>query len=77
MTGKNKTALFFCGMIVLVAALYLVSTEEITPTPSDSLHAGSFTNESCGECHGEGRENPLQNGHPPKFQCLTCHEKRN
>lgn len=72
----HKTVLFICLILVVLSALYWLSSEKIVPLPSDDMHALSGGNETCGECHSDTAEYPLSREHPPKFQCLTCHERQ-
>jgi len=43
------------------------------PLPDDGDHR-TLSNDHCDPCHGPRSPSPLKKDHPPKPQCLTCHE---
>ena len=52
-----------------------LSTKEFLPVPSDENHINIIHKEECRDCHTEKGEHPLSKEHPPKDQCLKCHER--
>ncbi len=69
----KKNIVFAVSVLLIVAVLYIVSTEEIVPVPLDREHQNKAET-TCLECHGENREHQLKKEHPPKYQCLQCHK---
>jgi hypothetical protein len=71
-----KTTIGFIVFVLLVLGLlYFISTgKKYPPLPADSRHAGITDTAVCMDCHGEGRESAMKPTHPPKFECLKCHE---
>lgn len=72
---KQTWSLVLAAAVVVLFLVYLSSTGKKPPLlPADAQHAGLATNEACAPCHGPGRASPLKEGHPPKEQCVICHE---
>ena len=70
-----KNIIFVIVILGIVALLYTLSTEEFLPIPSDEIHINIISEEECQDCHREDGEHPLSKEHPPKHQCLKCHER--
>lgn len=70
-----KNIIFAAVIAGIVVLLYTLSMEEFPPIPSDKDHINITIEERCSDCHGEDREHPLSREHPPKHQCLKCHER--
>lgn len=75
----------FVAVIVVVLGALLVgkSRQKAGVVPHDDKHARFYevvskggermeVEKGCGACHG-GQSVPLSKGHPPKEQCLICH----
>jgi hypothetical protein len=62
--------------VVILFLAYLSSSGKKPPRiPKDAQHARLATSESCSTCHAPGKASPLKENHPPKEQCLVCHER--
>ena len=72
---KNNISLIVAAAVVLLILFFLSSGKKAPLVPADEVHKTSFTNEGCVECHAPGKQAPLKAAHPPKEQCLICHEK--
>lgn len=70
-----KNIVFAIVVLGVVALLYSLSTKEFLPIPSDENHINIIHKEECRDCHTEKGEHPLSKEHPPKDQCLKCHER--
>lgn len=66
----------FAAMVLLVIVLlYSLSTKDFALIPADEDHLRITEEKMCLSCHAVDRENPLNEEHPPKDQCLECHER--
>ncbi len=69
-----KHIVFVVIILSLFILLYSLSQKEYIPFPSDENHISITKEEMCLDCHSEGGEYPRKKEHPPKEQCLRCHE---
>ena len=68
---------FIAVSVVILLALFILSFSKKVPSiPVKALHRDVTTNDSCGVCHGPGKQSPLKDTHPPKEQCLICHKMK-
>ncbi len=76
----NSIFALICGGILV----FLLSAPEETTSalPKDEDHIKFQTKQGkkeaekyCGECHDDGKDVPLPDGHPPKYRCLFCHKR--
>ena len=75
---KKSWPLIGGAAAVLLLLFFLSSSGKKPPLiPADAIHAGLRTNEDCTPCHAPGRQSPLKETHPPKEQCIVCHEAGN
>jgi hypothetical protein len=67
---------FVAAAFAVLAVLILASSSGKKPPviPRDGLHDGLTRNEACLPCHAPGKQSPLKDTHPPKEQCILCHE---
>jgi len=74
---KKRDILFVAGALLVVAALYYLSTTGKHPPyiPADDVHVAAKVKEDCQVCHGKDKEVPMKPGHPFKDQCLRCHKR--
>ncbi len=67
---------FIAGAAVLLLLVILSATGKKPPLiPADKTHSAAISDESCGPCHGPGMPSPLKAIHPPKEQCVHCHQR--
>lgn len=84
---KNTKLLIINILFVILCAsilLFLLNApkETTTPLPHDEIHSHFHTIKGkkeaetfCLDCHDQGKEAPLPDGHPPKYRCLFCHKR--
>ncbi len=76
MKGTKGIMGFIIFALVVVAALYVLSSKNYPQLPADDIHkvADETNVTQCMECHGPAKKAALKAKHPPKFECLKCHK---
>ena len=76
----NVGFIVICSLLLLF--LYLAPEESTSPLPQDAVHEEFHRIESkkeadklCAACHGEDKDLPLPEDHPPPYRCLFCHKR--
>ncbi len=72
----KKSIGFVIFVLVVVGLLYSISGKKFPRIPDDPRHRGIASEEACMGCHGQGKESPLKQNHPPKFECFKCHKTK-
>jgi len=64
------------GLAVVLFLMIVSSRHEVPAIPDDPFHQGITNHAACTTCHTPGRQAPLKASHPPKDECLLCHQVR-
>ena len=72
----KNSIIFVVFVIIVVAALSLISGKRSPRIPEDATHALITDNKACMECHNPGKPAALKADHPPKTECLICHKTK-
>ena len=66
-------AIFGVMALAIVGLLFSVSGSKAPRIPDNADHLIFNDNRACLPCHGPEGTAPRLETHPPKDQCLTCH----
>jgi len=73
---KSTWSLVLAATAIILFLIFLSRSGTRPPViPADAAHAGLETNEACAPCHAAGGRSPLRETHPPKEQCVLCHQR--
>ena len=69
----TKNVIFIVVVLSVFLTLYLLSTKNVMPIPSDDVHAPVTSEKECFDCHRPDLPKEQGKKHPPKFECFKCH----
>lgn len=72
----KSTISFIIFVLVVLGLLYSISGKKYSHVPDDAAHKGITDYALCMGCHGPGKQAPLKDTHPPKYECFKCHKTK-
>lgn len=71
---NNNLSLILLVAAVLAGLFFLSSGKKPPAIPMDDRHQSITTDAACAACHAPDKQAKLNPSHPPKEQCLVCHQ---
>lgn len=70
----KNTLGFIIFVLAVLGFLFTISGKRYARVPDNTSHKTITDATACMGCHGAGREAPLKETHPPKYECFKCHK---